>query len=188
MERIKNNGREFSDFHISLFRQSLRFVNCPLWSVTARQYWTYILVILPLLLPLSGTGFCISSLSKYCRSFVSTQFSKSIHEPGGWVLFELGVGSPWSSPPGKIKEPKWKSIIQDGIKSYLFNKVLVISSIACFLQLSFDPFIRIKVTGYKEQYYLSLALYSLRCMNVTRYNPVMDWFPIKGNQKFYYSK
>ena len=178
MERIKNNGREFSDFHISLFRQSLRFVNCPLWSVTARQYWTYILVILPLLLKvnLSGTGFCISSLSKYCWSFV--KFPKSIHEPGGWVLFELGVGSPWSSPPGKIKEPKWKSIIEDGIKSYLFNKV--------FLQLSFDPFTRVRCTGYKEHYYLSFALYSTRCINVTPYNPVIDWFPINGNQEFYY--
>ena len=186
MERIKNNGREFSDFHISLFLQSLRFVNCSLWFVTARQYWTYILVILPLLLKfnLSGTGFCISSLSKYCWSFV--KFSKSIHEPGGCVLFELGVGSPWSSPPGKIREPKWKSIIEDGIKSYLFNKVLRISSIACFLQLSFDPFIRIRCTGYKEHYYLPFALHLTRCINVTPYNPVIDWFPINGNQEFYY--
>ena len=151
MERIKNNGREISDFHITLFLQSLRFVNCSLWSVTTRQYWTYILVILPLLLKinLSGTGFRISSLSKYCSSFV--KFSKSIHEPGGCVLFEPGVGSPWSSPPGKIKEPKWKSLIEDGIKSYLFDKVLRISSIACFLQLSFDPFIRIRCTGYKGE-------------------------------------
>ena len=39
MERIK----EFSDFHISLFLKSLRFANCSLWSVRARQYWTYIL-------------------------------------------------------------------------------------------------------------------------------------------------
>ena len=186
MERIKNNGREFSDFHISLFLRSVRSVNCSPRSIIVWQYWTYILVILPLLLKvnLSGTGFCISSLSKYCWLFV--KFSKSIHEPGGWVLFELR--SPWSSPPGKIKEPKWKSITEDGIKSYLFNLVLLISSIACFLQLSFHPFIWIRCTGYKEQYYLSLAFYSLRCINVTRYNPVMDWFPIKGNQKFYYSK
>ena len=67
-----------------------------------------------------------------------------IHEPGGWVLFELGVGSPWSSPPGKIKEAKLKSIIEDGLKSYLLNEVLLISSAACFLQRSLSSFIRIR--------------------------------------------
>ena len=39
-ERIKNDGGEFSDFHISLLLRSVRSVNYSLWSVTVRQYWT----------------------------------------------------------------------------------------------------------------------------------------------------
>ena len=87
--------------------------------------------------------------------------------PGGSVLFELGEGSPWCSQPGKIKEPKLMSIIEDGSKSYLFNKVLLISSIACFSQRSFSSFIRIRWTGYQGQCYLSLVLLpTRRCVSV----------------------
>lgn len=102
--------------------------------------------------------------------------------PGDGVFFEVGVGSPWSLISGKIKEPKLKSIIEDGLKSYLFNKV---SRTAWFLQRSFNLFIRIKFTGYKGQWYLSSVLHSTRCINVTSYNPVIDWLKIKGKLKFY---
>ena len=184
VKRIKNDGREFSDFHISLLLRSVRSVNCSLWSVTVRQYCYFTVTI-------ESQFIWHWILHLFTFQILLIIFRKKIiriHEPGSWVLFELGIDSPWSLPTGKIKEAKLKSIIQDGLKSYLLNEVLLISSIACFLQRSFSSFIRIRCTGYKDQYYLSLALHSTRCINVTRYNPVINWFPIKGNQKFYYSK